>query len=118
MAKILVIDDNAVIRDVVTFTLQDHYDVTLAKDGKEGIALAKVSQFDVIITDVRMPEMDGIEFVAEIRKVQSYAQTPILIITANIKDSKQKMKESGATAWLLKPFKPKELLNMVDKVLK
>ena len=118
MAKILVIDDNAVIREVVTFTLHNHYDVTLAKNGKEGIAFAEASQFDAIITDIQMPEMDGIEFVTEIRKVQSYAQTPILIVTADLKDNKQKIKESGATAWILKPFEPKKLLETIALVLK
>ena len=118
MAKILVIDDNAVIREVVTFTLQNHHDLTLAKNGKEGVELAKTSEFDVIITDIKMPEMDGIEFVKEIRKVQSYAQTPILIVTANIIDNKQKMKDSGATGWILKPFDPEKLLEMIDKVLR
>lgn len=118
MAQILVIDDNAVIRDVATFTLRDHYDVTVANNGKEGITLAKSTQFDVIITDIQMPEMDGLEFVAEIRKNKSYAQTPILIVTVNLEENKEKIKASGATGWILKPFDPKKLLATVDALLK
>lgn len=118
MTKILVVDDNAVIRDVAKFTLQNQYDVTLAKDGKEGIALAQATQFDAIITDIQMPEMDGIEFVTEIRKNKSYSQTPILVVTVNLEDNKQKIKASGATGWILKPFDPVKLLETIAKVLK
>ena len=118
MAKILVVDDNAVIRDVARFSLQNQHDVTLAENGKEGIALAKASPFDVIITDIQMPEMDGIEFVNEIRKLASYAHTPILVVAANLEDNKQKIKASGATGWILKPFDPIKLLEMISEVLK
>ncbi len=118
MAKILVVDDNAVIRDVARFSLQNQHDVTLAENGKEGIALAKASPFDVIITDIQMPEMDGIEFVSEIRKLPSYAHTPILVVAANLEDNKQKIKASGATGWILKPFDPIKLLEMISEVLK
>ena len=65
-----------------------------------------------------MPEMDGLEFVVEMRKNKSYAQTPILIVTANLKENKEKIKASGATGWLLKPFNPKNLLETVAAVLK
>ena len=118
MADILVIDDNAVIRNILIFTLRDHYDVTVANNGKEAIATAASKQFDVIITDIVMPEMDGFEFVVEMRKNKSYAQTPILIVTANLQENKEKIKASGATGWLLKPFNPKKLLEAVDAVLK
>lgn len=117
MAYILAIDDNTVIRDVVEFTLQDRHSVTVANNGKEGIALAEASQFDVIITDISMPEMNGIEFVTEIRKNKSYAKTPILILTANLEENKQKIKDCGATGWILKPFKPEKLLETIDTVL-
>ena len=118
MAYILVIDDNAVIRDVVKFSLQNYHDVTLAENGKEGIALAKASHFDVIITDIQMPEMDGVEFVTEIRKLDSYRDTPILVVAANLEDNKEKIKASGATGWILKPFDPVKLLEMISDVLK
>lgn len=118
MAYILIIDDNAVIRDVVKFTLQTRHSVTMAENGREGIELAMSSDFDLIITDISMPEMDGIEFVTEIRKKKSYANTPILILTANLEENKQKIKESGASGWILKPFEPDKLLETIDEVLK
>ena len=96
MAYILAIDDNDVIRDVLRFTLQDRHDVTLAYNAQEGISLAGASQFDVIITDINMPGMNGIEFIKEIRKKKSYASTPILVLTANLEEPKDKAKESGA----------------------
>lgn len=118
MANILVIDDNAVIREVVTFTLHDYHRVTTANNGKEGFALAEASQFDLIISDLKMPEMDGIEFVTEIRKISSYANTPILILTVNIEGNKDKIKDSGATGWIVKPFEPNKLLETITDVLK
>lgn len=118
MAYILVIDDNVVIREVVAFTLENFHSVTVANNGTEGIALATASQFDVIITDVSMPEMNGIEFVKEIRKNQSYASTPILVLTANLEEYREKIKESGATGWILKPFEPEKLLETINEVLK
>lgn len=118
MAKILVVDDNAVIREVLTFSLHNHYDVTVAENGKEGIAVAEASQFDLIITDIKMPEMDGIEFVTEMRKKKAYAQTPILVITANLKVNEQEIRKSGATGWIVKPFEPIKLLETITNVLK
>ena len=118
MAYILAIDDNAVIRDVIKFTLQERHDVTLANSGEEGISLAEVSQFDLIITDINMPEMNGIEFVREIRKNKKHVSTPILVLTANLEDHKDEIKDSGATGWILKPFEPKKLLETIAEVLK
>jgi two-component system chemotaxis response regulator CheY len=118
MAYILVIDDNAVIRDVVKFTLQNHYSITLANDGKEGLKLAESSHFDLIITDVSMPDMSGLEVVKELRKIEAYSTTPILVLTANMEDYQEKSKESGATGWIAKPFEPGRLLETVDGVLK
>lgn len=118
MAYILAIDDNAVIRDVIKFTLQDRHSVTLASNAKEGIRLAETSHFDLIITDISMPEISGIEFIKEIRKIKSYASTPILALTANLDEYKDKTKEAGATGWILKPFEPKQLLETIAEVLK
>ena len=117
MANILAIDDNDVIREVLKFTLQNHHDVTLAYNGQEGISLARASQFDLIITDMKMPEMNGIEFIKEIRKNKSYASTPILVLTSNLDEPKDKAKATGATGWILKPFDPKKLLEVIDEAL-
>ena len=118
MAYILAVDDNDVIRDVLRFTLQDRHDVTLAYNGEEAMSLARASQFDVIITDMNMPGMNGIEFIKEIRKNKSYTSTPILVLTANLEEPKDKAKEAGATGWILKPFEPKKLLETIDEIFK
>lgn len=118
MAYILAIDDNAVIRDVILFTLQDRHSVTLASNAEEGFAQLEASHFDLIITDIKMPEMNGIDFVKEVRKNSSYASTPILILTANLTDYKQAIKDSGATGWIKKPFVPEQLLETITEVLK
>lgn len=118
MALILAIDDNDVIRDVLRFTLQNRHDVTLAYSAEEGSSLAEDTQFDLIITDLSMPGMNGIEFIKKIRKNKSYASTPILVLTADLEEPKDKAKESGATGWILKPFNPKKLIEIIDDVLK
>ena len=118
MAYILVIDDNAVIRDVVRFTLQNRHSVTLANDGKEGLELAEKQNFNLVITDVSMPDMSGLEVVKELRQKQAYQSTPILVLTANLGDYKEKIKEVGATGWIEKPFEPDKLLNIIDDALR
>ena len=118
MAYILFVDDNAVIRDVARFTMQNRHSVTLANDAEEAMKLAESSNFDVIITDVNMPGMNGLEFVKELRKKEKYTSTPILILTANMDDYKDESKESGATGWILKPFEPDKLLQTIDDVFK
>ena len=121
MAYILVIDDNAVIRDVIKFTLQYRHSVTTATNGKEGIELAEASHFDLIITDIKMPEMNGIDFVKQIRKNESYATTPILMLTATLEENLEMLNESkaaGASGWMLKPFEPGKLLETIDELLK
>ena len=118
MAYILLVDDNEVIRTVTKFSLQYRHSITLADSGMEGIKLAESSHFDLIITDINMPEMDGIEFIKKIRSIKSCASIPILVLTANLDEYKDKAKEAGATGWILKPFEPAVLLETIDKVLK
>lgn len=118
MAYILVVDDNEVIRDVVNYTLHKQHDVTLANNADDAIKLTQEKQFDLIITDIKMPGMNGLDFVKEIRKNSSYTNTPILVLTANLPDYKGDIKESGASGWIIKPFKPEELQETVTKVLK
>lgn len=118
MAHILAIDDNTVIRDVLKFTIQDRHYITLASNGKEGLALAEASHFDLIITDINMPEMNGFDFVKTLRLNESYKSTPILILTANLEEHQEKIRKSGATGWILKPFEPGKLLETITQVLK
>lgn len=120
MAAILVVDDSASLRNMVTFSLkQAGYDVTEAADGQQALMKAKTGKFDLVLTDVNMPGMDGITLCAELRKLPAFRFTPILILTTESHaDLKQKGKAAGATGWLVKPFNPDKLLSTVQRVVK
>ncbi|VAW62479.1 Chemotaxis regulator - transmits chemoreceptor signals to flagellar motor components CheY [hydrothermal vent metagenome] len=119
MATILAVDDSASMRQMVSFTLKGAgYDVTEAADGQEALTKAKSKQFDLIITDVNMPVMDGITFIKNLRGEASYKFTPMLMLTTeSAGDKKAQGKAAGATGWIVKPFNPDQLLNTVKKVL-
>lgn len=120
MKKILTVDDSASMRAMVVFTLRgEGYEVTEAVNGKEGLDTAKADNFDLIISDVNMPIMNGIEFVTNVRKEENYRFTPILMLTTESgNDLKQQGKAAGATGWIVKPFDPQKLIAVVKKVLR
>lgn len=120
MAKVLVVDDSASIRNMVSFTLkQQGHEVKEAMDGNAGLALAKTNAFDLVLTDVNMPGMDGITLCSEIRKLPNFRTTPILILTTESSpDMKQKGKAAGATGWLVKPFNPEKLVSTIQRVIR
>jgi len=118
MAKtILIIDDSASIRQMVSFTLKtDGYTVIEADDGVAGVAKAKAHDIDLVLTDQNMPNMDGFTLVKTLRSLPKFASTPILMLTTENHDSmKMKGKEAGASGWLVKPFNPHRLLEIVKK---
>ncbi len=119
MAKILAVDDSASMRQMVTFTLKGAgHTVTDAVDGKQALDIAKVESFDLVLTDVNMPMMDGITLTKELRALPDYKFTPILILTTEAgMEKKQQGRAAGATGWLVKPFNPEQLLATVRKVL-
>jgi len=119
MANILAVDDSASMRQMVSFTLKGAgYDVTEAADGQEALAKAKSKQFDLVITDVNMPVMDGITFIKNLRTEVNYKFTPMLMLTTeSAGDKKAEGKAAGATGWIVKPFNPDQLLTTVKKVL-
>ncbi len=119
MATILAVDDSASIRQMVAFTLKDAgYDVTQANDGQEALDKAKSGKFDLVLTDVNMPNMDGISLTRELRSLPAYKFTPVLLLTTESSDEKkQEGKTAGATGWLVKPFQPEKLLSTVQRVL-
>ena len=119
MANILVVDDSTTMRQMICFTLTSvNHTVTEAPNGVEGLKLAINGKFDLIVSDVNMPEMDGIEMVKAIRALPAYKSIPILMITTEFQaEEKQKGKAAGATGWIVKPFNPEVLLNILDKVL-
>jgi two-component system chemotaxis response regulator CheY len=92
--------------------------VTEAADGCEGLNKAQGQKFDMIITDLNMPNMDGLSMIREIRKLPIQAGTPIIFLTTESDDAvKQQAKAAGATGWLVKPFVPDQLLKIAKKVL-
>lgn len=119
MARILVVDDSASMRQMVAFTLKgDGHDVVEAADGVEALACAKGDKFNVVITDVNMPNMDGITLTKELRSLPDYRFIPILTLTTEASTEKKMAgKAAGATGWLVKPFNPDQLLATVKKVL-
>ena len=120
MPKILIVDDSNMLRDMVRYALVEggYPDVTEAVDGVDGLAKAKATVYDIIITDINMPNMNGFELITEVRKISVYTKTPILTLTTEKNDEmKAKGKAVGATGWIVKPFVPEQLLKAVGLVL-
>jgi two-component system chemotaxis response regulator CheY len=119
MASILAVDDSASMRQMVSFTLKGAgYEVAEAADGVQALAAAKGRSFNLVITDVNMPNMDGISLIKELRALPGYRFTPLLMLTTESSpEKKQQGKAAGATGWIVKPFNPEQLVNTVKKVL-
>ena len=119
MARILAVDDSAAMRQMVGITLSGAgHQVEQATDGREALQIAGRSKFDLVITDVNMPNMDGITLVRELRGLASYRYVPLLVLTTEATpERKQQGKAAGATGWLVKPFNPERLLATIAKVL-
>ena len=120
MAKILAVDDSASMRQMVSFTLKGAgHDVTEASDGVEALNVAKTQNgFDLVISDINMPNMDGITLIKELRQLTAFKFTPILMLTTESGvEKKGEGKAAGATGWIVKPFNPDQLLATVGKVL-
>jgi two-component system chemotaxis response regulator CheY len=119
MASILAVDDSASMRQMVSFTLKGAgYEVIEAVDGVEALNVAKGRSVNLVLTDVNMPNMDGISLIKELRALPSYKFTPLLMLTTeSASDKKQAGKSAGATGWIVKPFNPDQLLATIKKVL-
>ncbi len=120
MKKILAVDDSASMRQMVSFTLKKAgFDVTEAKDGVEALEIAKQSEFDLVISDVNMPNMDGITLISNLRGLSSYKFVPMLMLTTESGlEKKSAGKAAGATGWIVKPFNPDQLIATIGKVLR
>lgn len=119
MAKIaMTIDDSKTMRDMVKYTLQEAgFDVLEAEDGKHALEVVNGKKVDVFITDLNMPNMDGITLIRELRAKPEYKGVPILMLTTESDDTKkQEGKSAGATGWIVKPFQPDKLVQVVNKV--
>jgi len=120
MAKtILSVDDSASVRQMVKLTLTGAgYNVVQAGDGVEGLAKAKDSAVDLVVTDLNMPGMNGLGLIRELRKLPAYKGVPIIFLTTESDAAmKQEAKAAGATGWITKPFQQEQLVAVVRKVL-
>lgn len=116
---VLIVDDSATIRQVVGMTLKGAgYEVMEASDGKDALKKLDGKKINLIISDVNMPNMDGISFVKEAKKLASYKFTPVIMLTTESQDSKkQEGQAAGAKAWVGKPFQPDQMLAAVAKLI-
>ena len=121
MAKtILTVDDSASIRQMVKFTLtKEGYNVIEASDDKDALSKATGAVIDMVVTDLNMPNMDGITLIKELRAQAKFKFIPIIMLTTESQDSKKaEGKSAGATGWIVKPFQPEQLVNVTKKVLR
>ncbi len=117
--RIMTVDDSASVRQMVSFTLREAgYDVVEACDGKDALAKINGAQLNLIVTDLNMPNMDGIELIKNVRASSSHKFVPIIMLTTESQDSKKmEGKSAGATGWIVKPFRPEQLLAVIKKVI-
>lgn len=118
MKKILYIDDAASMRKLVMMVLGKDFDLSLAENGADGLTQLQTARFDLIISDINMPVMDGLTFLQNARTLDHYKFTPILMMTTEASaEMKAKGKSFGATGWIVKPFDPNKLPDIIRKLL-
>ena len=120
MAKtIMIVDDSASIRQVVGIALRSAgYDVLEGSDGKDALARLTGQKVHLIISDVNMPTMDGISFVKAVKQLPNYKFTPVIMLTTESQEAKKaEGQAAGAKAWVVKPFKPEQMLAAVEKLV-
>jgi two-component system chemotaxis response regulator CheY len=120
MAKtILAVDDSSSLRQMVAFSLKAAgYQVVEAVDGQDGLDKARQQTVDLVLTDQNMPKMDGLSLIKALRALPAYQKVPILMLTTESSDEmKSKGRAAGANGWLVKPFDPQRLIEVVKKVI-
>jgi two-component system, chemotaxis family, chemotaxis protein CheY len=119
MARILVVDDSITMRQMVGFTLEKAgHDCYAAEDGVAALKACDSEDFDLIITDVNMPHMNGLDLVKELRKRPGTKAKPILVLTTEADAAKKASgRLAGATGWIVKPFNPQALIDVLPRVL-
>jgi two-component system chemotaxis response regulator CheY len=119
MASILAVDDSMSMRQMISATLKSAgYEVLQASNGQEALQLAKTKKADLVLTDINMPQMDGISLIRALRALPNYRFTPILTLTTESDpEMKQKGKAAGASGWIVKPFNPDQLLQVLMKII-
>ena len=119
MATILAVDDSRTIREMVSAILTNMgHEVVLACDGEEALAIAKNTPVDMVLSDINMPNMNGVSLVLKLRRLETYKKTPILMLTTESGDDmKLKSKDMGANGWVQKPFDQARLEKAVTTML-
>ncbi len=118
--KILIVDDSYSIRESISFFLTESgFDVVKAIDGEDALKKLDGKKYDLIITDLHMPNMNGIELIKQVRKLEQYKRIPMLLLTTEtLHEKKLEAKNAGATGWLNKPFEKDSLFKVIKKVLR
>jgi two-component system chemotaxis response regulator CheY len=117
---ILVVDDSYSMRESITFFLSEMgFEILKAADGKDALTYLDGRKIDLILTDLHMPVMNGIELISNVRSTNNYKRIPILLLTTEtLRQKKLEAKKAGATGWLNKPFEKEKLFNVIKKVLR
>ena len=117
--RIMIVDDSETVRQVLQLTLENAgFEVVEAEDGVDALAKLPDAQIDMLITDLNMPNMDGLELIKKVREKGSHRFTPIVMLTTESSEEKKLAgREAGASGWIVKPFKPEQLLKVVKMVL-
>ncbi len=115
--KFLVVDDSASMRQLVSATIKDAgYEVLEAENGMDALGKLNNGKVDMVITDLNMPDMDGIELIKKLRSLPEYRFAPIIMLTTESQeDKKQEGKRAGASGWIVKPFSAEKFLGVVKK---
>jgi two-component system chemotaxis response regulator CheY len=116
--KILTVDDSRTMRDMLRLALTTAgYDVVQAVDGVDGLGVLERESPDLVITDINMPKMDGFGFIEGARKTDRFRVVPILVLTTESDpEKKQRARSAGATGWIVKPFDPVKLIDVIRRV--
>ena len=118
--KIMIVDNSSSIRLLLKSTLTNAgYDVSTGVDGVDALIKLKTSPVDLVVTDLDMPHMNGLEFVKELREIPTFKFIPIIMLTTvSQEELKIKGKQAGVTCWITKPFKPSTLVKFIKKTLR
>ncbi|KKC35876.1 chemotaxis protein CheY [Devosia epidermidihirudinis] len=117
--RVLTVDDSRTILAMLHHTLSNAgFEVLQAEDGQQGLDVLRNEAVDVVITDINMPVMDGIEFIKQVRATGLHQSLPILILTTETsQDKREQGKAAGGTGWIVKPFDPEKLISVIHRVV-
>lgn len=120
MKNILTVEDSPTLRELISFTLNDgDYKIIEAENGRDALNKLDGCHVDMVITDLNMPQMNGIELTRNIRSKDQYKYIPIIFLSTESRvEKKEEAKMAGATGWIVKPFQPEQLIKVVRKVLR